>query len=225
MKVLIIEDEADMREVIKATLEKEMFLVETAHDLASALDKISAYDYDCILLDIMLPDGNGLRVLEELKRQKRPDNVLIISAKDSVEDKVKGLNLGADDYLPKPFHIAELTARVKSIIRRNRSAGQLAIQLNNVKVSMEERTLQVDDKNVPLTRKEFDIIMYLVHNKNRLVNKTALAEHIWGDDIDQADNFEFIYSQIKNLRKKLKDAGAKIELQGVYGFGYKLVVE
>lgn len=224
MKILLIEDEAEMREVITKSLSREMFLVETAPDFATASEKINTYDYDCILLDIMLPGGSGFTLLDELKKQEKQKSVIIISAKDSVDDKVKGLNLGADDYLAKPFHLAELTARVKSVIRRKNLEGRAVITLNNIRLDMDNRSLFVNDQPVALNRKEFDILAYFISNKNRLVNKTALAEHIWGDHIDQADDFEFIYSQIKNLRKKLKDANAQLEIQAVYGSGYKLVV-
>lgn len=224
MKILVIEDEEQLRQVIASSLEKENFLVETAEDFNSASDKIATYTYDCILLDIMLPGGSGLVLLEELKKMKKHESVIIISAKDSVDDKVKGLNLGADDYLPKPFHLSELTARVKSVMRRKTPDGQKIVELGNLKLNIEDRLLHVDERPVVLNRKEFDILTYFVLNKNRLINKTALAEHIWGDSIDQADDFEFIYSQIKNLRKKLKDHGANAELQAVYGMGYKLVI-
>jgi two-component system, OmpR family, response regulator ArlR len=222
MKILVIEDEPGMREVITSSLEKEKFLVETATGYHAAMDKIAAYDYDCILLDIMLPDGSGLSLLEEFKKMKKRDSVIIISAKNAVDDKVKGLNLGADDYLAKPFHLAELTARVKSVIRRKSAEGQMTLELNNVTVDIESREVHVEGQQLTLNRKEFDILTYFIANKNRLINKTALAEHIWGDSTDQADDFEFIYSQIKNLRKKLKDAGAAVEIQAVYGIGYKL---
>lgn len=224
MKVLVVEDEPDMRDVIVDSLESEKFLVETASDFSTALDKLTTYDYDCILLDIMLPGGSGLTLLEELKKMKKQDSVIIISAKNSVDDKVRGLNLGADDYLPKPFHIAELHARVKSVIRRKSLEGQTVIELSNLKLNLQDRSVQVGTTPLVLNRKEFDILTYFVSNKNRLVNKAALAERIWGDHIDQADDFEFIYSQIKNIRKKLKDAEAGVEIQAVYGIGYKLVV-
>jgi DNA-binding response OmpR family regulator len=224
MKVLVIEDEPDLREVIVRSLEKEMFVVETAFDFSSATDKISGYDYDCILLDIMLPGGSGLTILEELKQMKKHESVIIISAKNSVDDKVRGLNLGADDYLAKPFHLAELTARVKSVIRRKRTDGKIVIGIQNVQVNLDERTVTVNGEPLTLNRKEFDILSYFVANKNRLINKTALAEQIWGDNIDQADDFEFIYSQIKNLRRKLKESGAQVEIQAVYGLGYKFIV-
>lgn len=221
MKILIIEDEQDLRTVMVESLQKEMFVVETADDFSSANEKISSYDYDCILLDIMLPGGSGLSILQELKEMKKQESVIIISAKNSLDDKVKGLNLGADDYLAKPFHLAELTARVKSVIRRKRSDGQIVIKIQNLSINLDQRTASVDTHHILLNRKEFDILSYFVANKNRLINKTALAEQIWGDNIDQSDDFEFIYSQIKNLRKKLKDSHARVEIQAVYGLGYK----
>jgi DNA-binding response OmpR family regulator len=224
MKVLVIEDEPDLRDVIIASLEKEKFLVEYAHDYPSAIDKVTTYEYDCILLDIMLPGGSGLSILEELKKMKKQRSIIIISAKDSIDDKVKGLNLGADDYLTKPFHLAELNARIKSVIRRKNLEGSPLVELNNIKVDTESRKVIVNGDVLVLNRKEFDILTYFILNKNRLINKTSLAEHIWGDNTDQADDFEFVYSQIKNLRKKLKDAGADIEIQSVYGIGYKLNV-
>ena len=223
MKILVIEDEKELRDVIVRSLQKELFVIETAEDFTSASAKISDYDYDCILLDIMLPGGSGLTLLEELKTLRKGKNVIIISAKDSVDDKVKGLNLGADDYLAKPFHLAELTARVKSVIRRKSVDGQNTVEINNVQMNLVERTVTINGNPVLFNRKEFDILFYFLTNKNRLINKTALAEQIWGDNIDQSDDFEFIYSQIKNLRKKLKDAGARCEIQAVYGLGYKFV--
>jgi DNA-binding response OmpR family regulator len=224
MKILVIEDEPVMCDIIVDALESEKFLVETATTFSLAMDKLMTYDYDCVLLDIMLPGGSGLTLLEELKKRKKQDSVIIISAKNSVDDKVRGLDLGADDYLPKPFHIAELKARVKSVIRRKNMEGQTFVELSNLKLNLEDRSVVIDGTPLALNRKEFDILMYFVSNKNRLINKTALAERIWGDHIDQADDFEFIYSQIKNLRKKLKDAGAGVEIQAVYGVGYKLMV-
>ena len=224
MKILIIEDETELMEVIRQSLEKENFRVESAGDYDSALDKIISFDYDCILLDIMLPGGSGLDILQELKNLDKSDNVIIISAKDSLDDKLTGLELGADDYLTKPFHIAELNARIKSVLRRKSFGGKNNVELGNVKLDMDDRTLHIDNQPLPLNRKEFDILSYMVVNKNRLVNKTSLAEHVWGDHMDEADDYEFIYSQIKNLRKKLKESQAGIEIQAVYGLGYKLVV-
>lgn len=225
MKILIIEDEPSLRELIQRSLEKERYVVEAAADFQSGLRKIEDYDYDCVLLDIMLPDGNGLNLLEQLKKMRKRENVIIISAKDSLDDKVLGLELGADDYLPKPFHLAELNARIKSVIRRQRRDGEMDIRLANIRIVPDTFQVFVDDKEIELNRKEYDILLYFANRPGRLVNKNTLAESVWEDHIDQVDNFDFIYAQIKNLRKKLKDAGALAELKAVYGFGYKMTVE
>lgn len=223
MKILIIEDEQLLQNNIRESLEKEKFLVETALDYDSALDKILIYDYDCILLDIMLPGGDGLSILSELKKSGKGGNVIIISAKDALDDKLKGLELGADDYLTKPFHLAELNARVKAVLRRQRLDGKNTIEIGNAVLDINERTLLVNQVDIPLNRKEFDMLNYFFLNKNRLITKAALAEHVWGDHSDHADNFDFVYYQIKNLRKKLQQAQATIEMDSVYGIGYKLI--
>ena len=225
MKILIVEDEPSLRELIQRSLEKERYVVAVAADFNSALCKIEDYDYDCVLLDIMLPDGNGLNLLERLKAMHKRENVIIISAKDSLEDKVLGLELGADDYLPKPFHLAELNARIKSVIRRQHHDGEVDIRLGNIRILPDKYQVLIDEKEVELNRKEYDILLYFINRPGRLVNKNTLAESVWGDHIDQVDNFDFIYAQIKNLRKKLKDAGATAEIKAVYGFGYKMTVE
>lgn len=225
MKILIVEDEPSLRELIQHSLEKERYVMEVAADFNSALCKIEDYDYDCVLLDIMLPDGNGLNLLEKLKAMHKRENVIIISAKDSLEDKVLGLELGADDYLPKPFHLAELNARIKSVIRRQHHDGEVDIRLGNIRILPDKYQVLIDEKDVELNRKEYDILLYFINRPGRLVNKNTLAESVWGDHIDQVDNFDFIYAQIKNLRKKLKDAGATAEIKAVYGFGYKMTVE
>ncbi len=222
MKILVVEDEAGLRETIRTSLLKEKFVVEVATDFHSALDKINDYDYDCILLDIMLPGGNGLDLLRELKRLRRSDSVLIISAKDSLDDKVEGLNLGADDYLTKPFHLAELNARVKSLIRRRRAQGEVVVSVGNLRLHPDKRQAEVDGAQIQLNRKEYDLLYYFMVNPDRVISKMSLAESVWGDNIDQADSLDFIYSQVKNLRKKLKQAGATVELKAIYGFGYKL---
>jgi DNA-binding response OmpR family regulator len=223
MKLLVIEDENELLEIIQQSLEKQSYIVETAGTFSTALEKIMSFEYDCILLDIMLPDGSGLDLLQELKKNDKSNNVIIISAKDSLEDKIAGLDSGADDYLVKPFHLAELNARVKSVLRRKSLNGSNSIELAHLAVDLQERLVKVKTKELPLNRKEFDILSYLLINKNRLVNKTALAEQVWGDHMDEADDFEFIYSQIKNLRKKLRDSVSGVEIQAVYGIGYKLV--
>lgn len=224
MKLLIVEDEEGLRENIIQFLHKEQYIVEAAPNFQSAIEKISLYDYDCILLDVGLPDGNGLNVLRALKSKRKSDNVIIISAKDSLDDKLEGLELGADDYLTKPFHLAELNARIKAVIRRKALGGGNIVKLNNMELNFDSRTLRVAGAEIHLNRKEFDILAFFVVNKNRLIYKSALAEHVWGDHMDNADNFDFIYSQIKNLRKKLKDHGANLEIQAIYGVGYKLTV-
>lgn len=225
MKILIVEDEPALRELIQRSLEKERYVIEVASDFDTALDKIEVYDYDCILLDIMLPGGSGLDLLAQLKKLRKKENVIIISAKDSIEDKVLGLELGADDYLPKPFHLAELTARVKSVLRRKHRDGEHVITLGNVRLLPDAFQVWVNEVQLELSRKEYDILHYLMNRPNRMVNKNTLAESVWGDHIDQADNFDFIYAQIKNLRKKLKESAATIEIKSVYGFGYKLIEE
>ncbi|MGK6351212.1 response regulator transcription factor [Parapedobacter sp. DT-150] len=224
MKLLIIEDEQGLRDNITQFLQKEQYIVEAAVDFHSAMEKVSLYDYDCIILDVGLPDGNGLGVLKALKSKQKRDNVIIISAKDSLDDKLEGLELGADDYLTKPFHLAELNARIKAVLRRKALGGRNVVILNNMELDFDGRTLRIDDVDIHLNRKEFDILAFFVVNKNRLIYKSALAEHVWGDHMDNADNFDFIYSQIKNLRKKMKDHGASLEIQAVYGVGYKLTV-
>ena len=223
MKILIIEDEPSLREVMQRALEKERYVVETAATYAEADARIAGYSYDCILLDIMLPDGNGLRLLEHIKQLRRRDNVIIISARDSLDDKVEGLELGADDYLPKPFHTAELLARIRSVLRRGRSGGELAIEAGNVTLDVDKARVTVDGREVRLLTKEFDILLYLMQRPNHLVDKAVLAEAVWGDHADEADNFQFVYAQMKNLRRKMAEAGATAEIKSVYGFGYKLV--
>lgn len=225
MKILVIEDDKDLREIITQSLENARYIVSQAKDYNSALMKLSDYDYDCILLDIMLPDGSGLDLLAELRDMGKNSNVIIISAKDSIDDKVKGLDLGADDYLSKPFHLAELHARIKSLLRRNQREGEKTVSFGNIEIIPEKFEVKVNGAYLELNRKEYDILLYFMMRPNRLVNKNLLAESVWGDHIDQADNFDFIYAQIKNLRKRLKDAGATPELKAVYGIGYKFILE
>ena len=222
MKILVVEDENALREVIVRSLEKERYVVESASSFREASLKINDYDYDCIVLDIMLPGGSGLTLLKELRALRKKDSIIIISAKDSIEDKVTGLDLGADDYLTKPFHLAELNARVKSLIRRRQAKGDVTVTLGNLLLYPDKRQVEINGKTLQLNRKEFDLLYYFVVNPGRVINKMSLAESVWGDNIDQADSLDFIYSQVKNLRKKLKQAEATIELKAVYGFGYKL---
>lgn len=225
MKILIVEDDPSLREIIGKTLERERYVIEEASDYRTALAKTEDYTYDCILLDIMLPDGSGLSLLEKLKQQHKKENIIIISAKDSLEDKVLGLDLGADDYLPKPFHLVELVARVKSVIRRNHREGATSIEYGNIRIDPDKFKVTVDGQETDLNRKEYDILLYFIQRSDRVINKMTLAESVWGDHIDQVDNFDFIYAQVKNLRKKLTDAGATAEIKAIYGFGYKMTLK
>ncbi|MBQ8916523.1 MAG: response regulator transcription factor [Alistipes sp.] len=222
MKILIIEDEPSLRELMCRELTREHYVVESAATFFEADAKLAGYRYDCVLLDIMLPDGNGLRLLEMLKAAGRNENVIVISARDSLEDKVLGLELGADDYLPKPFHLMELSARIRSVARRQRG-GRREVVLGNVSLDPEGQRVTVGGEPLHLLKKEFRILAYFMQRPNHLIDKTMLAESVWGDHVDQLDSFHFVYGQIKNLRRKLQEAGADIEIQAVYGFGYKLV--
>ena len=224
MKILLVEDDTELLGLISAWLAKEGYVVETAQNAAEAHMKLFVYEYDCVLLDIMLPDGDGMTLLREMDAKGVKRNVVIISAKDSIEDKVEGLETGADDYLAKPFHLAELSARVKSVLRRARGGGN-HVQAGNVRLSPGEFTVEVGGKPMEIGRKEYDILLYFMNRPGRLVDKQTLAEGVWGDHIDQADNFDFIYTHMKNLRKRLAAAGATIGIKTVYGFGYKLVEE
>ncbi|WP_312991151.1 response regulator transcription factor [Chryseobacterium flavum] len=223
MKILIVEDEPELKDIVQKFLESEHFIVEHAENYRSGLEKIISYDYDCILLDIMLPDGSGIDLLKEIKRLHKKDPVIILSAKDSVDDKVSGLEIGADDYLAKPFHLAELMARIKSVIRRNHQDGENIIQYKNISIDPENRKVMVGNEELILNRKEYDLLYYFIIHPEKTLQKTTLAEAIWGDYIDQADSLDFIYSQIKNLRKKLKSQHAEADFQAVYGIGYKFV--
>lgn len=223
MKILIIEDDLSLQEILRRTLEQERYIVEVAPDYRTGLIKLSDYTYDCILLDINLPDGNGLDLLRELKEMKRAGSLIIISARDSIEDKVEGLDLGADDYLPKPFHLAELLSRIKSVMRRNTQGGEQYVSYGNVKVNPNTFDIWVGDTKEELSRKEFDLLLYFLQRPGRLVSKSMLAEAIWGDHFDDVDNYDFVYAQIKNLRKRLATWNTGIEITSVYGMGYKLI--
>ncbi len=223
MKVLVIEDEPELADVLVRSLQRERYVVEAAADHRTALLKIADHDYDCILLDIMLPGGSGLDVLRQLKAMGKSGNVIIISAKDSLDDKLAGLDLGADDYLTKPFHIAELNARVRSVLRRKTLAGGDTLTAGDLVMDLDQRLVTVNGRPVQLNRKEFDMLTYFLLNKGRLVSRGSLAEHVWGDHADDSGDLDFVYSQIKNLRRKLKQADASVEVHAVYGIGYKLV--
>jgi DNA-binding response OmpR family regulator len=221
VKILIAEDEPELAASIANYLKGENYLCESAVNLEQALDKVSAYSYDCILLDLMLPGGDGLRVLETLKKLRRQDGVIIISAKGSLDDKIKGLQIGADDYLPKPFHLPELSARIYSLIRRKQFGSSNLLQVNELSIDLPAKSLKINGASVNLTRKEFDLLLLFIGNRNKVISKSALAEHLSGEMADMLDNHDFVYAHIKNLKKKLTEAGCQLYLKTVYGTGYK----
>lgn len=203
-------------------LRQESYVCEVAYTASEANEKILLFDYDCILLDISLPDGNGLKILEKLRENHKTDGVIMITAKGSFDDRIAGLNLGADDYLPKPFYLPELSARISAVIRRKRFDGNNKISFHEIDIDLLGKTVAVSGKGVVLTRKEYDLLIFLIANKNRVVSKNAIAEHLSGDDAELLDKFDFIYSHIKNLKKKLTEAGCEDYIKTVYGLGYKL---
>jgi DNA-binding response OmpR family regulator len=219
LKVLIIEDEKALSESIATYLKVQDYICETAFDFNTAIEKTELYDYDCILLDITLPGGSGLAILKSLRENNKTDGVLIISAKNAIDDKVEGLVSGADDYLSKPFHLSELSARVAAIIRRKQFAGHSIIQFNNITIDTQAKTVEVNKITLDLTKKEFELLLYFVSNKGRVISKNAIAQHLWGDEME--GNLDFIYTHIKNVRKKLQEAGDADYIKSVYGMGYK----
>jgi DNA-binding response OmpR family regulator len=225
LKILLIEDEPALRENITNYLNGAGNICESCDSLSGAIAKLSCYDYDCVLLDIGLPDGEGFVVLDFIKAQTKNEAVLIISAKNSLNDKIKGLNLGADDYLTKPFHLAELKARVDAIYRRKAFNSNNKLIFNEIAINLHGRTVEVNQIPVILTKKEYDMLLYFIANKGKVISKNAIAEHLWGDEMDMHDNFDFLYTHIKNLRKKLLDVSANDYLKSIYGVGYKFSVE
>lgn len=221
MKVLIVEDEPELLNEIEAYLIKESYICEVAADFNMADEKLHLYHYDIAIIDITLPGGSGLSLIESLKKQNSDSGILIISAKNSLDDKLTGLEIGADDYITKPFHLAELNARVKAIIRRRKFDGINEIVFNEIKINPDDKIVAVHNNKLKLTKKEYDLIHFFIANKNRLLTRESIAEHLWGDKIDLADNFDFIYTHINNLRKKIVAAGGIDYLQTIYGMGYK----
>ncbi|GEP97732.1 response regulator transcription factor [Chitinophaga cymbidii] len=221
MKILIIEDEKELATNIAAYLKAENYRCEFAETFRSAIEKVSVYEYDCILLDLMLPDGDGLKILEALKKENKQDGIIIISTKQAIEDKIAGLKSGADDYLTKPFHLSELSARIYSVIRRKQFNNANHLQINEIDIDLLEKLVTVNGQKVQLTKKEYDLLIFLTGNKKRVISKAALAEHLSGDMADMLDNYDFVYAHIKNLKKKLADAGSADYIKTVYGMGYK----
>lgn len=222
MNLLVIEDEIDLQESIVEFLLSDNFSVEAVSSFSMAEEKINLYNYDCVIVDINLPGGSGLDIIRLLKSQKQNTGVIIISAKDSLDDKLEGLDIGADDYLTKPFHLPELNARIKSIIRRRGFQGLDEKRFNEITIQFSTRKVLVNNVELILTRKEYDLLLYFIMNTDKVLSKETIAEHLWGDDMSlTADSFNFIYTHMKNLRKKLIDKGCKDYVKTVYGIGYK----
>lgn len=221
MKVLIIEDEKDLSDSIHAYLRGEGHICEVAVTFQAAADKVNDYEYDCVLLDLTLPGGNGLQLIEDIKANHPSTGIVVISARDSIDDKLRGFDLGADDYLPKPFHLSELTARMRAVMRRSQFGGQRTLSFGEILLHLDDKTCLVAGQALPLTPKEFDLLLYFMSHQGRVLTKAAIAEHLWGDNMDAADSYDFIYSHIKNLRKKIVDKGGGDYLQTVYGMGYR----
>lgn len=222
MKLLVIEDNLDLAESIKEFLSKENYIIDVIHNFADAEEKINLYEYDCALIDLMLPDGSGLDLVKKLNSIQPKSGIIIITAKDGLDDKLTGLELGADDYLTKPFHLAELNARIKSVIRRRVFDGNNEIVMNEIKIDTQTREVKINSTSIELTRREFDILLFFISNKDRVLTKESIVEHVWGDNSSAFDNFDFVYTHIKNLRKKIIEAGCNDYIQSVYGIGYKL---
>ena len=221
MKILIVEDEVELLDSMASYLKNEDFICEKATSFFDAEDKIVSFKYDIIILDITLPDGSGIDLLKLVKEQSSKTGVLIVSAKDSLDDKLKGLDLGADDYITKPFHLAELNSRINSLIRRRNFDGDEFIEFNEIRVDPSSKEVAVHGKPVELTKKEYNLLLYFITNKNKVLTKESIAEHLWGDDIEMADSYDFIYTHMGNLRKKINKLGGNNYLQTMYGLGYK----
>ena len=224
MKYLIAEDELDLQSSIATYLERDGHLCETASNFDEALEKTAIYDYDVIVLDLNLITGSGLDVIRAMKKAKKRASIIIISANNSLHDKLEGLDLGADDYITKPFHLAELNARINAVLRRGKYGGDALMEFNEIRIDTNSRTAYIKDKAIALTRKEYDLLVFFISNQGRVLSKEIIAEHLWGDDSDLLDNFDFIYVHINNLRKKLTAEGAKY-IKTAYGSGYKFIEE
>ena len=223
MKLLIVEDDRSLSRSINDYLKLEGHICEIALKLSEAIEKASVSKYDCIILDIGLPDGNGLDLIREMKANKLTGGILILSAKSSLDDKLTGLNMGADDYLTKPFHFAELSARINSIYRRNNFLGLNEITFNEIRINTEDNQVYVNEKLLVLTKKEYDLLLFFMANRNRIITKESIVEHLWGDSVILTDSFDFVYTHVKNLRKKIVSAEGRNYIKCIYGFGYKFI--
>ena len=225
MKILVVEDEPDLAQSIVNLLSREGYTVEWSNNYNEAVRRVEQSVYDCLLVDISLPGGNGLKLISLVKEIKSDSGIIIITARNSLNDRLEGLDLGADDYLSKPFHLAELNSRIKAVLRRRKFSGLKEIQLDNLRIIPDNFQVFVNNDVIDLTRKEFDLLLFLVSNKNRVLTKESIAEHIWGDYADVSYTYDFLYSHIKNIRKKILEKGGNDCIQSVYGIGYKFTAD
>ena len=221
MKILLIEDEQELSKSIQLYLNGNDFLCESVNNIQDAFDKIATYKYDCILLDLSLPDGNGFDILKELKNSNKEDGIIIISAKSTLDTRIEGFNLGADDFLVKPFHLSELLVRIQALIRRKQFSGNNILEFNEIEIDLLSKSVTINKSKIDLTKTEINLLLFLIGNKNKVLSKGAIAEHLSGDMADMLDNHDFVYAHIKNLKRKLKNAGSNDYIKTVYGLGYK----
>lgn len=221
MRLLIVEDEKTLREDMMDYLSENGFKCDFSSSIKSGIQKINDVKYTCALVDMSLPDGSGMEVVTYIKTHKPEMGVIIVTAKNSLEDKLEGLNMGADDYLTKPFHLSELNARIYSVIRRRNFGGKNTLSFENLEIDPIEKKVVANGQTLILTKKEYEILVHLASNPTHLITKEALADAIWGDKAEMASSFDFVYSQIKNLKKKLHEAGLPNYIKVVYGMGYK----
>lgn len=220
MKLLVIEDDRELLKSVLLYFNNNGFNCESAKSISEARDKIEHHSYDCIILDLALPDGNGLELLAKINQQNNETGVIILSANSNLDDKVAGLDLGADDYLTKPFHLSELNSRIRSIIRRKRQHGSKLVEFNEIVINTDAQDVKVNGSTLHLTKREYDLLLYFIYNKDRVVTKSSLSEHLWGDFMDASDSADSVYAHIKNLKKKLKVLGCKDYIKSLYGVGY-----
>lgn len=221
MKILIIEDEKELARSITDFLVQSDYVCESVYTFENAIEKVNLYQYDCIIVDIMLPDGNGFQVVQELKFKNIDTGIIIISAKNSFTDKIKGLDIGADDYLTKPFHLPELSARIRALVRRKNFNGDNEIRFGDIRIIPQSHQVFVHDKSIDLTKKEYDLLIFFISNKDRVLTREAIAENLLGDQAELMDSFDFIYSHVKNMRKKIVEAGGRDYVKTIYAIGYK----
>ncbi len=221
MRILLVEDEPDLAKSIQKYLDKENFLVDIAENIFKAEENINSFQYECALIDLMLPDGSGYDLIPIIKTNSVSCGIIIITAKNTLDDKIKGLDIGADDYITKPFHLAELNARIKSVIRRRNFLGTNKIAFDNLEIDIDKRELKINNNIIEMTKREFDILLFMISNKGRVITKESIVEHIWSNNSQMFDNFDFIYTHIKNLRKKIVENGGKDYIHSIYGIGYK----